>query len=179
MPADTVHLPSPLSPPPSPEHRRKSFPLECSDVELYVRLMLPQGLGYPMWCPGPNLDPHVPLQYRRLGTSIGDVGMITQDGIFDFVFNVLLPTHDPINNRAPQGFSPYPWSGNAIQSYLPPNTCVRQGNIRMDGSPAPVISSTVYDFLINPCPGAICVLPSGAIKRGLPDISDLQEYAIS
>jgi hypothetical protein len=49
----------------------------------------------------------LPIAYRREGTRIGDVGIITADGGFSYFFNILAPHDDPINPRMlPQGFSP-------------------------------------------------------------------------
>ncbi|KAJ7148425.1 hypothetical protein C8R43DRAFT_857674, partial [Mycena crocata] len=53
--------------------------------------------GYPLFNPQPFDD--LPEQARRqgTGTQIGDVGVITPDGSFDAIFNVLLPADDPTN----------------------------------------------------------------------------------
>ena len=50
--------------------------------ELYLRLMLQHGHGYPLYEPDP--DPG----YRRTGVRVGDIGWVTPDGVFDFLFNV-------------------------------------------------------------------------------------------
>ena len=39
-----------------------------------------------LWAPQPFLQ--LPRQYRRVGTQVGDVGMITPEGAFDFMFNI-------------------------------------------------------------------------------------------
>ncbi len=58
-----------------------------------------------MWIPEPNLC--LPDTYRERGISIGDVGIITPEGGFDFLFNICLPAEDPINaGDLPQGFMP-------------------------------------------------------------------------
>ena len=50
-----------------------------------------------MMCPG---------SYQWQGVSIGDVGVFTPDGGFDFLFNVCLPAGHPNNpNELPEGFS--------------------------------------------------------------------------
>jgi hypothetical protein len=48
----------------------------------------------------------LPIEYRRRGIGIGDVGIITAAGGFDFMFNVCLPEDHPINrDGVPDGFS--------------------------------------------------------------------------
>ena len=39
-----------------------------------------------LWAPQPYLQ--LSKEYRRGGTQVGDVGIITQEGAFDFMFNI-------------------------------------------------------------------------------------------
>ncbi|KAF9063407.1 hypothetical protein BDP27DRAFT_1335187 [Rhodocollybia butyracea] len=83
--------------------------------EIYARLLLPRKHGYPLWRPEPN--ELLPLEYQDEGIRIGDVGVITADGAFDFLFNVFLPKDHVINqwNRAvPEGFTPLPWDSRQV-----------------------------------------------------------------
>lgn len=41
----------------------------------------------------------LPIEYREVGIDIGDVGIITPDGGFDFLFNIWLPSSHPVNPR--------------------------------------------------------------------------------
>ncbi|KAJ7138461.1 hypothetical protein C8R43DRAFT_842309, partial [Mycena crocata] len=66
------------------------------DSQFYSRLLLSKGAGYPLWLPEPYDD--LPTEYKETGVRIGDVGVITSDGAFDFVFNVCVPRDDPINS---------------------------------------------------------------------------------
>jgi len=76
-----------------------------ADHEVYSSQLLTKKRGYPLWVPGPGMQ--LPIEYRRQGVSIGDVGIITPTGKFDFLFNIFLPAHDPINDgMVPQGFTP-------------------------------------------------------------------------
>ena len=62
--------------------------------------------GFPLWIPQPNMT--LPRSNQREGVSIGDVGIITSDGGFDFLFNACLPAEHPNNpDELPEGFSPF------------------------------------------------------------------------
>ncbi|KAJ7193799.1 hypothetical protein GGX14DRAFT_315241, partial [Mycena pura] len=75
------------------------------DSQLYSRLLFPKGHGYPLFRPQPPED--LPSEYRKTGVSVGDVGVITADGYFDFIFNICTPADSPINQRGvPEGFYP-------------------------------------------------------------------------
>jgi len=63
--------------------------------EVYVKAMLPLRRGYPL--PTPQPISSLPVEKRRVGTIIGDIGTIRDDGSFDYLFNPLLPTTDPRN----------------------------------------------------------------------------------
>ena|ERR1700722_19773768 len=81
-----------------------------SAIEVYVRLLLPNKFGYPLWYPDPSTN--LPEEYKQNGISIGDVGILSTDR-FGFLFNIRRPANDPINgNRVPCGFAP-------IQELLP------------------------------------------------------------
>ncbi|KAJ7854461.1 hypothetical protein B0H13DRAFT_2578964 [Mycena leptocephala] len=74
-----------------------------SDSRLYSRLLLPKGHGYPLFRPKPFDD--LPLESLRVGTDIGDVGVVTSDGAFDPIFNICRSADDPVNRfGVPQGF---------------------------------------------------------------------------
>ncbi|KAF8987385.1 hypothetical protein BDQ17DRAFT_1205649, partial [Cyathus striatus] len=65
------------------------------DSEIYARLLWPKGRGFPLWCPNPNK--HLSPDYVKSGIRIGDVGIITSNGEFDFLFNICLSADHPIN----------------------------------------------------------------------------------
>ena len=61
--------------------------------------------GHLLWIPEPNRQ--LPKEYRAQGTLIGDVGILTPQGGFSFLFNILRPSSDSINpNNLPQQFCP-------------------------------------------------------------------------
>jgi hypothetical protein len=65
-----------------------------SDPDTYARILLTQRIGYPLWRPNPSASP---IEHRRHGVNIGDVGKIMYDGRFLFLFNVFLRGDDPAN----------------------------------------------------------------------------------
>jgi hypothetical protein len=62
---------------------------------LYTRILLLKRIGYPLWFPEPSM---YPSGYSGQGVSVGDVGLITYDGHFDFLFNIC-DTH-AVNGQA-------------------------------------------------------------------------------
>jgi hypothetical protein len=109
--------------------------------EVYARLLLPKRHGYPLFIAEP--DDSLPLEYRTKGTSIGDVGIITPDGSFDFAFNICVPADDPVNcYRVPDGFEQVildPDDVSLLSNMHPPGSdvssaSVRKTNITVDGS---------------------------------------------
>ena len=82
-----------------------------SAAEMYCRLMLEEKSGYPLHKPEPG-QRH-PIEYRKKGVLIGDVGRVTPDGAFDFLFNACVPPDHPIN--------PPTLPDNFEVLHLPPN----------------------------------------------------------
>ena len=72
---------------------------------MYEKHLSLKGRGHPVWIPDPSWS--LPDTYREKGVCIGDVGIFTPEGGFDFLFNICLPAEDPINaGDLPQNFSP-------------------------------------------------------------------------
>ena len=72
--------------------------------EIYRKFVALKGRGRPMQHPGPSRS--LPDAYRRRGITVGDVGIFTKFGGFDFLFNICLPANHPINQQGlPEGFS--------------------------------------------------------------------------
>jgi hypothetical protein len=55
--------------------------------------MLMQGVGYPLYMPTPSEG--LPMAHRKHGIRIGDVGTITINGAFDFLFNACQHSDEP------------------------------------------------------------------------------------
>ncbi|PPQ70794.1 hypothetical protein CVT24_001075 [Panaeolus cyanescens] len=72
---------------------------------IYETQLMCKGRGFPLWIPQPNM--RLPPPHRAKGVSIGDVGIITEYGAFDFLFNICLPADDPLNPPdLPKEFTP-------------------------------------------------------------------------
>ncbi|KAJ7618980.1 hypothetical protein DFH06DRAFT_1011780 [Mycena polygramma] len=84
-----------------------------SDSQLYSRLLFAKMQGYPLFHPAPFDD--LPESVRRIGTEIGDVGLITQNGSFDPIFNICRARDDPSNRfGVPPAFEQIPLGPDAI-----------------------------------------------------------------
>ncbi|KAF9016272.1 hypothetical protein BDZ89DRAFT_916408, partial [Hymenopellis radicata] len=51
--------------------------------------------GHALWIPEP--DESLPDAYKMQGILVGDVGMFTRGGGFDFLYNIHRAGDDPIN----------------------------------------------------------------------------------
>ena len=105
---------------------------EQSPSDIYARLLLPKKQGYPLWFPEP--DENLPFEYHSVGVGIGDVGMITSDGAFDFLFNICRPANDPVNwLGVPNGFAPLPLDPTKdvrrVQKMYDPGTHISSAHI--------------------------------------------------
>ena len=68
---------------------------EQSPSNIYARLLLLKKQGYSLWFP--ELDEDLPSDYRSIGVDVSDMGIITSDGAFNFLFNICHPANDPVN----------------------------------------------------------------------------------
>lgn len=75
---------------------------------IYRDLLLKQRHGLPFWKPDPNAN--LPEVYTKRGISIGDLGILTDDGGFDYLFNIHADADDPVNIflGCPASFRPLP-----------------------------------------------------------------------
>ena len=77
-----------------------------TDADIYRSRLLVEKRGLPLWIPGPDMS--LPVVYRRTGITIGDVGIISPMGDFDFLFNIFCSADHPVNKgRVPANFSPF------------------------------------------------------------------------
>ncbi|KAJ7499557.1 hypothetical protein FB451DRAFT_1015708 [Mycena latifolia] len=84
--------------------------------ELYRRLRS-QKHGIPQFTPEPSEN--LPIEYRAVGISIGDVGIWSEDS-FDVLFNACWPATHSINavQGVPEGFEPFPLQSRDIARRL-------------------------------------------------------------
>ncbi|KAF9267695.1 hypothetical protein L218DRAFT_893714 [Marasmius fiardii PR-910] len=145
------------------------------ESQLYTRALYPRRRGCPLWVPEPNED--LPAEYHEIGVQMGDVGVLTDDGGFDFVFNACRSSSDPINQGGvPDGFQPLTigrtFSTHTHSHFFPPDHLVlsagakrRALDIEAMAHPLPGIPvGAGAGFSINFAKdqGAAIYLPNGA-----------------
>ncbi|KAJ7801694.1 hypothetical protein B0H14DRAFT_3884952 [Mycena olivaceomarginata] len=147
-----------------------------SDSELYSRLLFPKKHGYPLFHPQPFDD--LPEPARKLGTEIGDVGLVTQDGAFDpiSISAVLLgPTDIAMHSQC---FLP----GSDIS-----NTTINKRRLDVDAgiesnvkvfSFVPFGAGAVVEVSTNSKQTGLLLLPDGASRWDLRPLQLLRDYAL-
>ncbi|PFH47984.1 hypothetical protein AMATHDRAFT_150842 [Amanita thiersii Skay4041] len=131
--------------------------------------MLHQKLGYPLYMPEP--DRNLPIAYRMNGISIGDVGRITPDGAFDFLFNICSPADDPMNPSVlPEKFEFFTGFDVSTQELFGPETDILSQNVTCIGHfPA--------TYQCTSSKGAILELPDGAVLTDTQSKACFRNYA--
>ncbi|KAJ7227902.1 hypothetical protein C8J57DRAFT_198672 [Mycena rebaudengoi] len=161
-----------------------------SDSRLYSRLLLPKGHGYPLFHPQPFDD--LPEEARRVGTEIGDVGVVTSDGSFDVIFNICRAADDPINRfGVPEGFeqvrlvagdvaprTSYHRSGSDVS-----NTKISKRRLDIDASMdgnvfLPLGAGAVVEISTSSKEAAVLLLPDGASRSDLRRLKKFRNYAL-
>ncbi|KAJ7252903.1 hypothetical protein C8J57DRAFT_1661007 [Mycena rebaudengoi] len=171
-----------IGPSPRPSTSLPSNTLDdaFSDSEVYCRQMLRQKRGFPLYEPAPQTN--LPVEYQKCGVSIGDVGSITPEGIFDFYFNIFLSAEHPVNaNDTPADFSPMsPYgSKDVVQLHYDPGEHVSTSTIRRLDLDAPSDEFPGGDFVFS-CDGsqgAVLALPYGASLKKLRNVESVRAYA--
>ncbi|KAF8802237.1 hypothetical protein BYT27DRAFT_7197332 [Phlegmacium glaucopus] len=145
--------------------------------EIYERHLMLKGRGFPLWIPQANI--HLPVPYRAKGVCIGDVGIITAFGGFDFLFNICRARDDPINpDDLPDNFAPiHPPLVNMTDvrnfrefsagSYLASSSIVKSQTAEQ--TPGLIFESSASE-------GAILTMPDGAFQEELGNLSKFRDY---
>ncbi|KIY67977.1 hypothetical protein CYLTODRAFT_274994 [Cylindrobasidium torrendii FP15055 ss-10] len=173
------------------------------DSVTYRKQLYPLGHGYPLWCPAPSEN--LPTAYRDDGMRIGDVGLLTSGGGFDYLWNVHYPHDHPINLNI-DGSTRVPLEDNAPQPPLSPlnenddrqvrvhsqhhnpHTCIASSTINArqlsaDMTVDPAIlgclagGGAAFEFSTVHDASAALVLPLGARRVDAVRLSEYQQYA--
>ncbi|KAJ7913191.1 hypothetical protein B0H13DRAFT_507814 [Mycena leptocephala] len=147
-----------------------------SESEIYCNQLLRRKRGFPLYVPGPQRN--LPEEYQKTGVSIGDVGRITEEGIFDFFFNIYHPADHPINNNdVPENFAPLPRYASEDLFDLPyrPGSHVSTSSVqRLDPDEFP---GGDFAFGCRAPQGAVLAFPQGAHLQKLVNLDLVREYA--
>ncbi|KIM37486.1 hypothetical protein M413DRAFT_448532 [Hebeloma cylindrosporum] len=131
----------------------------------YAHSLFAAGHGYPMYDTGTVSI--VPKDYHSRGISIGDVGMLSDDGEFLFAFNIFLPSDHPYNEgKTPDSFAPLePLDESEIHTmdeYFPRGAVIASKGIEITRhSENPLHLS----FRSSERIGGLLVLPEGATRQ--------------
>ncbi|KAF8189098.1 hypothetical protein K438DRAFT_1832929 [Mycena galopus ATCC 62051] len=151
-----------------------------SESEVYCSQMLRRKRGFPLYEPAPEIN--LPAAYQKYGVSIGDVGSVTPEGIFDFFFNIFLPAEHIINgNRTPEDFSPMsPYESVDLSNLLfPPGNYVSTPSVqRLDlDTTSEEFPGGDFVFSCDGTQGAVLALPYGAHVQKLRNVETIRTYA--
>ncbi|KAF7345527.1 WD40 containing domain protein [Mycena venus] len=154
-------------------------PAVYSESGNYSNQLLYQGRGFPLYVPGPQIN--LPAAYQRVGVSIGDVGTVTPEGIFDFFFNIYLPSDHPINaNDVPEEFCPLPRYAprDIIHDNFDPGNYISAPSVHeINGDFSESIPGGDFVFDCKGPDGAVLALPYGAHLEKLRNIESMRRYA--
>ncbi|THV01829.1 hypothetical protein K435DRAFT_654536, partial [Dendrothele bispora CBS 962.96] len=141
-------------------------------------MLYPKGHGYPLWTP--ELNGKTPSEYREDGIKVGDVGFITQDGGFEFLFNITLPKGHKIHQE---------WRG-VPENFIPLDLDLRGGfqlrRIRSQEedtfiaevqSNLPIDTNIGFQLHSRHSEGAALLLPQGASRTDYMMTGSLHDFA--
>ncbi|KAF8134175.1 hypothetical protein K438DRAFT_1541018, partial [Mycena galopus ATCC 62051] len=136
--------------------------------------------GFPLYEPAPQITS--PVAYQRHGVSIGDVGTVTPEGIFDFFFNIFLPSGHAINaNNTPEDFSPMsPYdSKDVVHLHHNPGKHVSTSTVQRLNRDPPYdgFPGGHFGFACGGPQGSILALPYGADLQKLRNVETMRTFA--
>ncbi|KDQ54471.1 hypothetical protein JAAARDRAFT_38141 [Jaapia argillacea MUCL 33604] len=133
-----------------------------SELDVYIKSLLPKTNGYPLYKPSPPGNSVAPQEFHKVAVRIGDVGVLTYDGGFDFLYNACVPATHPLNadRQPPDGFEPMTFDPSQIRQdceAYPPRSFVTS-DVSMAGS------------YVESYPGILALLPErfSSFVRSLP-----------
>ncbi|KAK0446196.1 hypothetical protein EV421DRAFT_257364 [Armillaria borealis] len=155
---------------------------------VYTKLLLRRCHGYPLWIP--ESDSNLPDVVRNKGVSIGDLGILTDDGGFDFLFNVCAEADDPVNRgHVPPQFQPLRIRSSHAIRKIPGFHCrnssitsahVSKTTIIVEGSAEMtpfVTGGGKFEFSTSKAEAAILMLPDGGNRYDTRHRSLFEKYA--
>ncbi|KAF8998702.1 hypothetical protein BDQ17DRAFT_1428296 [Cyathus striatus] len=118
-----------------------------------------------------------PNHLSRNGSHHRDVGLITPDGAFDFLFNVSLPRGHPVNpDDLYDGFETMPFFSERDIDHrvqFDEGSCLSSGGIY----PAPSSDRDAHSFQYGAKEGALIVFPDGAWSTDARNKNTFLQYA--
>ncbi|KZP32129.1 hypothetical protein FIBSPDRAFT_685746, partial [Athelia psychrophila] len=139
--------------------------------QIYVQQLLCKQEGYPLYYPEPPAN--LPLENRKRGVSIGDVGIIKVDGKFQFAFNIFMRwtgTNDEINCfGVPDHFEPLQFNQHHVECL--PNKREKKSELMSKGVERNEASANVKT--------AVLTMPDGAMGEDYCDIASIRSYSIA
>ncbi|KAJ6463969.1 hypothetical protein C8R45DRAFT_877963, partial [Mycena sanguinolenta] len=149
--------------------------LQITESQSYCSQMLRQGRGFPLYDPDPQSS--LPRKYRKHGVAIGDIGAITSEGAFDFLFNIYLRADDP--KKVPRDFDPLPLYDPVDISHhaFHPGNCVSTSSVREESGDFTEFPGGEFVFNCTGPEGAVLALPHGAHREKLKNLKDVRDYA--
>ncbi|KAJ7017427.1 WD40-repeat-containing domain protein [Mycena alexandri] len=160
-----------------------------SDRDLYSRLLLATGNGYPLSYPQPSDD--LPPECQARGVEIGDVGALSSDGSFNVFFNICRPHDDPANRfGVPAGFERVDLGPNPFVSkktYHRPGSHVSNTKInkrrldvdaQVDNVFSPMGAGAIIELSTASTQAAVLLLPDGGSRLDLRFSNRFRNLAI-
>ncbi|PBL03172.1 hypothetical protein ARMGADRAFT_1069725 [Armillaria gallica] len=158
------------------------------DHKVYVQLMSTLGHGYPLWFP--DYDPNLPPTYPKDGTRVGDLGYLTDEGSFEYLFNVCTDASDPSNSGGvPPDFVPLtdipePAVEKQLEIHEKNKVLTASSERQLSTRPDQNLPIRLkfeagrgYEFTCSAAQAAILVLPDGAERYDSVFPHLLEEYA--
>ncbi|KAF8730468.1 hypothetical protein AX14_005556, partial [Amanita brunnescens Koide BX004] len=154
--------------PDAPSSSSTSYPYKSrARPHIYSFDMLTHRAGYPLYVPAPLGG--LPTAYRKKGIRVGDVGVITTEGAFDFLFNAC--QSDPGINppTLPDGFELLKPRIRTSDKFGP--------GISLPSDDVREISDGKISFQCLAAEGAVLVLQKGATIYQAMNKADFQSHA--
>ncbi|KAJ7595131.1 hypothetical protein C8J56DRAFT_1124062 [Mycena floridula] len=163
--------------------------MSLSDAQIYSNSLVPKKHGYPLWIPEPPSN--LPEAYRSNGIRVGDLVCLTEDGGYDYLFNIFSPETDPVNiGRVPNGFAPLFLDDHDIITYdnlhkpganistMTVKKLELSGQATTSVPGIPIEFGGGFEFKSSSSHGGILVLPDGASRITYRNLSRLKEFIL-